>query len=343
MQQVCRASNRPVRITVNTAVLPVLLAMTQGVAWAQSGSQAYPVRPIRLIVASSPSSGVDIVARVVAQKLGERLANQVVVDNRAGAGGNLGAEIAAHATADGYTLFMATPAHAINSSLASKPTYDLLRDFVPVTQATTGMYVLIVNPGLPARTVNELVGLAKSKPGALNYGSGGPGNSTHLAVELFAAMAGVRLTHVPYRGSGPALVDLLAGQIQLMVANLTAALPHVRSGKLRALGVTGSNRSAAVPEIPTVAEAGVPGYEVTSWFGVVAPGRSPREIVSQLAREMSVSLKSADVREKLASDAAEAVGGTPEQFGAFLKAETAKWAEVVRRTGLAANDHRDPR
>ena len=226
-------------------------------------AQAYPAKPVRMIAASSPGSAVDIVARIVAQKLGEQLGQQVIVDNRAGAGGNLGAELAAKAAPDGYTLFMGTPAHAINTGLYRKLNYDLVRDFAPVSQVTSGQYVIVVHPSLPVKSVRELIALARAKPGQLNYASAGSGNATHLAGELFSSAARVKLVHVPYKGSGPALTDLVGGQVQLMFSNLTAALPQVKSGRIRALAVTGQTRAAAAPDLPTVIEAGVPGYVVT--------------------------------------------------------------------------------
>ncbi len=299
-------------------------------------AQAYPVKPVRMIAASSPGSAVDIVARIVAQKLGEQLGQQVVVDNRAGAGGNLGAELAAKAPPDGYTLFMGTPAHAINTGLYRKLNYDLVRDFAPVTQVTTGQYVVVVHPSLPAKSIKELVALARAKPGQLNYASAGSGNATHLAGELFASKTHTKLVHVPYKGSGPALTDVVGGQVQLMFANLTAAIPQVKTGRIRALAVTGATRAAAAPELPTVIEAGVPGYSVISWFGVLVPAATPRELVMRLNADLARTMSAPDVRERLATDGAEPLTGTPEQFGTFLRAEIAQWTKVVKDAGIVA-------
>jgi tripartite-type tricarboxylate transporter receptor subunit TctC len=283
-----------------------------------------------MIAASSPGSAVDIIARTVAQKLSEQVGQQVIVDNRAGAGGNLGAEIAAKAAPDGYTVFMGTPAHAISTSLYRKPTYDLARDFAPISQVTSGSYVVVVNPAVPAKSIEELIALARAKPGQLNYASAGTGNATHLAGALFSTLAKVNIVHVPYKGSGPALTDLIGGQVQLMFANLTAALPAVKPGRLRALAVTGRQRSTAAPELPTVMEAGVPGYVVISWFGLFAPAATPRDIVMRLNKEIAMATRSADVRERLATEGAEPSATTPEEFGAFVKSEVAQWGKVIR-------------
>ena len=291
---------------------------------------------MRLIAASSPGSAVDIVARIVAQKLSEQLGQQVIVDNRAGAGGNLGAEIAAKAAPDGYTLFMGTPAHAINTGLYRKLNYDLTRDFEPVSLVTTGQYVIIVHPSLPVKSVKELIALARARPGQLNYASAGSGNATHLAGELFRSVAKVNLVHVPYKGSGPALTELIGGQVQLMFSNLVAALPHVRSGRLRALAVTGKQRSPTVPDLPTVIDAGVPGYVVTSWFGVLAPAATPRDIVLRLNAELVIAAKAPDMRERLAGEGADPITSTPEQFAAYIKTEIAKWTKVVRDANISA-------
>jgi tripartite-type tricarboxylate transporter receptor subunit TctC len=307
-----------------------------GLLLQSASAQSYPAKPVRLIAASSPGSAVDIVARIVAQKLTEQLGQQMIVDNRAGAGGNLGAEVAAKAAPDGYTLFMGTPAHAINTGLYRKLNYDLTRDFAPVSLVTTGQYVIVVHPSLPVKSVKELIALARTRPGQLNYASAGSGNATHLAGELFKSLARVNLVHVPYKGSGPALTDLIGGQVQLMFCNLTAALPQVKSGRLRALAVTGAKRTATVPELPTVSEAGLPGYVVTSWFGVLAPAGTPREVIVRLNGELAQAMRSPDMRERLAGEGAEPTAGTPEQFAAFIKTEIAQWTTVVRDARISA-------
>jgi tripartite-type tricarboxylate transporter receptor subunit TctC len=314
------------KIFISAASLSVMYSAS---AWC-AVAQQYPVRPVRMIAASSPGSAVDIIARTVAQKLSEQVGQQVIVDNRAGAGGNLGAEIAAKAAPDGYTVFMGTPAHAISTSLYRKPTYDLARDFAPISQVTSGSYVVVVNPAVPAKSIEELIALARAKPGQLNYASAGTGNATHLAGALFSTLAKVNIVHVPHKGSGPALTDLIGGQVQLMFANLTAALPAVKPGRLRALAVTGRQRSTAAPELPTVMEAGVPGYVVISWFGLFAPAATPRDIVMRLNKEIAMATRSADVRERLATEGAEPSATTPEEFGAFVKSEVAQWGKVIR-------------
>ena len=318
--------NQVVQIAACVAALGAVVA----------NAQNYPTKPVRMVAASSPGSAVDIVARIVAQKLGEQLGQQVVVDNRAGAGGNLGAELAAKAPPDGYTLFMGTPAHAINTGLYRKLNYDLTRDFAPVSQVTTGAYVVVVHPSLPVKSIKELIALARAKPGQLNYASAGSGNATHLAGELFASKAQIKLVHVPYKRSGPAVTDLVGGQVQLMFANLVAALPQVKTARIRALAVTGHTRAAAAPELPTVSEAGVPGYVVTSWFGVLVPAATPREIVTRLNTELARTMSAPDVRERLASDGAEPQTGTPEQFGTFIRSEIAQWTKVVKDAGIVA-------
>jgi tripartite-type tricarboxylate transporter receptor subunit TctC len=292
--------------------------------------QTYPNKPVRVIAASSPGSAVDIVARIIAPKLSERLGQQVVIDNRAGAGGNLGAEIAAKAAPDGYNLFMGTPAQTINPGLYRALNYDLVRDFAPVSLVTTGHYSIVVHPSLPVKSVRELIALARAKPGQLLYASAGNGNATHLAAALFSSLTHVDMVHVPYKGSGPALTDLIGGQVQLMFSNLTASLPYVKSGRLRALAVTGEKRSPAAPELPTVMEAGVPGYVVISWFGVMAPTGTPREIVMRLNGDIAQVMRSPDIRERLATDGAEPTFSTPEKFGDFIKIEIAQWTKVIR-------------
>ena len=273
-------------------------------------------------------------SRIMAQKLAAGLGQQVVVDNRAGAGANLGAEIAAKAPPDGYTLFMGTTAHAINVSMYSGLNYDIVRDFAPVSLVTTGQYVVIVHPSVPARTVKELIALARSKPGDLAYGSAGPGNSTHLAGELFNSMAGTKMLHVPYKGSGPGLIDLISGQLQLYFANLTAGLPHMRSNRVRALAVTGPRRTPLLPALPTVAEDGLPGYAVTGYFGVLVPAGTPPAIIARLNAEIVKAVHAADVQASLAAEGAEAVGGSPEEFAAFIKSEITRWAAAVKTAGL---------
>jgi len=314
----------------------ILLCAASFAAGMPASAQQYPTRAVRLIVASSPGSGVDIVSRIVAQKLSAGLGQQVIVDNRAGAGANLGAEIAAKAPPDGYTLLMGTPAHAINVSMYSGLNYDIIRDFTPVSLVSTGQYVVIVHPSVPARTVKELIVLARSKPGDLAYGSAGPGNSTHLAGELFNSMAGTKMLHVAYKGSGPALIELMSGQLQVMFANITAGLPHIRTKRVRALAVTGPKRSSQAPELPTVAEAALPGYAVTSFFGVLVPAGTPGAIIAKLNSEIVKAVLAADVQATLATEGAEAIGSSPEEFAAYIRAEIPRWTAAVKTAGLYA-------
>ena len=311
---------------------PAFLAALSAVSIAHA--QTYPVKPVRLIVPSSPGGGTDITARIIAPDLGRLLGQQVVVENRAGAGTMIGGEVVAKAPPDGYTLLMGISTLAINPAIYRKVPYDALRDFAPVTQAVTLPNVIVGHPSLPARNVKELVALARSRPGELNFSSAGVGTSPHLSVELFLVMTKTRMTHIPYKGSGPAATDLIAGQVQLMAPNMLTAYPHIKSGRMRAYGVTSSKRSAGAPEIPTIAEAGVPGYEAVQWYGVLAPANTPRPIVTRLHGDIAKVLQQPNVKELLSKDGAEAVGSTPEQFAAFLKSETVKWAKVVKDAGI---------
>ena len=297
-------------------------------------AQTYPVRPIRLIVASSPGSGVDTVGRIVGQRIGEMMGAQVFVDNRAGGGGSIGVQAVAKSAPDGYTLLMAAPSFTINASLMRPPPYDVVRDFAPVGRATTGQYLIVVHPSLPVTSVKELIALARSRPGQLNFGSGGNGNSTHLSAEYFKSLAKIDMMHVPYKGSGPAIVDLLAGQIHLMFANITAGLPQVKAGRLRALATSGDTRSHAAPGIPTVAESGIPGYVVTSWFGVMAPARTPQEIVGKLSGALHGAMRAKDLLEKLAGEGAEPAPTGPAEFGRLVASEVQTWAKVIKTAGL---------
>jgi tripartite-type tricarboxylate transporter receptor subunit TctC len=297
-------------------------------------AQEYPSRPVRLIVSSSPGSGVDIVGRIVAQRMSEILSAPIVVDNRAGAGGTLGVQLVARSPADGYTLLMVAPSFTISASYERDLPYDVIRDFAPVGQATTGHYIVVVHPSLPVFSLKELIALAKARPGQLNFGSGGNGNSSHLAVEYFRSMTKLDIVHVPYKGSGPAITDLVAGQIQLMFANLTAAVPHVKTSRLRALAVTGEKRAAALPDLRTVVEAGVPGYVVTNWFGVAAPGRTPPEIIAKLGAALNAAMRDPGMRERLAGEGAEPAPSAPAEFGKLIAREVAIWAKVVKSSGL---------
>jgi tripartite-type tricarboxylate transporter receptor subunit TctC len=297
------------------------------------GAPAYPAKPIRLIVPFAPGGGADIVARALGQKLTDDYRQPIVVDNRGGGTTVPPTEAVARAAPDGYTLLMATSAHVINPSFCAKLPYDTVRDFAPVTQVTSQAYLLGVYPGVPAKSVKELIALAKAKPGQLNYGSGGNGNATHLGAELLKDMAGIDVVHVPYKGGGPALIALMSGEVAMLFSNVSFTLPQVKAGKVRALGVSSTKRSPVVPDLPSVAEAGVPGFEVTSWYGVLAPAKTPRPIVTSLRDEIVRALNAPDMKARLAADANEVVGSTPEAFGAYIAAEIPKWARIVKKSG----------
>jgi len=300
-------------------------------------ADSYPAKPIRFVVAFPPGGGTDIIARSIAQKLAERLAQHVVVDNRPGAGGNIGTDIVAKSAPDGYTILMGSAGPlAINASLFAKMSFDPIKDLAPVTLAASTPNVLVVHPSLPARTVKELIALARSRPGEINFASSGHGTPAHLAGELFDSMTGVKLVHVPYKGAAPALADLLGGQVQLMFSTMPPALPHVKDGKLRALAVTSRKRSPAAPELPTIDEAALPGFEAITWHGVVAPAGTPAAIIARLNREIVAILHLPEVVERLSGQGTEALGSTPEEFASYIKSESVKWAKVVRESGAKA-------
>ena len=315
----------------SVAIGPVLFAAYVACATAQ----AWPAKSIRMIIPFPPGGTTDIVGRIAAQKLGEALGQQVVPDNRPGAAGNIGTELVAKAPPDGYTLLTAPGSTlTIHPSLYAKLPFDPLKDFAPITIVAAVPNALVVHPSLPVRNVKELVALAKARPGQLNYASTGAGQSTHLSMELFKTMAGVNIVHVPYKGSAPAVTDLLGGHVSLMFDNMPSALPHVKAGKLRALAVSTTKRSPVTPEVPTVAESGLPGFEVSAWFAVLAPAATPREIVNRAHGILVKALQSSDVRERLSSQGAEPIGNTPEQFTAQMKRDLAKWAKVVRDANI---------
>jgi len=295
---------------------------------------AYPTRPVRLVVPFPAGGTTDILARAVGQKLTEAWGQPVVIDNRPGAAGNIGSELVAKSAPDGYTLLMGTVGtHAINASLYARMPYDHVKDFVPVILVAGVPNVLVVNPAVPVNSVQDLIAYAKANPGKLNFASSGSGTSIHLAGELFKTMAGVQMTHIPYKGSSPALQDLAGGQVQLMFDNLPSALALIKGGKLRAVAVTSTTRAAAIPDVPTVAESGLPGFEASSWFGILAPAGTPAPIVAKINGDVAKWLASPEAKEKLLSQGANAVGGTPEDFAKHIHAETAKWAKVVKESG----------
>ncbi len=302
-----------------------------------SAAQDYPLRPIRMIVPSTPGGSVDTLARTVGTHLSQRWGQQVVVDNRPGAGGAIAAETTAKAPPDGYTLIMATIASmATNVSLARSLPYDPVRDFAPVTQVASQQLVLLVHLSVAAKSPAELIQMAKAKPGQLSFASAGNGSGGHLSGELFKLLAGVDIVHVPYKGIAPALIDVMSGQVAMTFASVISATPPIKSGKVRALAVTGAHRSPALAEIPTMAESGVRGYEASTWYGVLAPKATPRAIVMKLHDEIVAILKLPEVKDRLLNEGAEPVGNTPEQFGEFIKAEIAKWGKVIKAAGIKA-------
>ncbi|HEV7820827.1 MAG TPA: tripartite tricarboxylate transporter substrate binding protein [Burkholderiales bacterium] len=328
------------RMTIQQVVFPCTVAILAcaGVAWQASaiGQTTYPAKPIRLILPFPPGGSTDIVARLVGQKLTESWGQAVLIENRPGAGGNIAAETAARAAADGYTLFQVNVANAIGATLYPKLTYDLIASFAPVIQLATTPYVLLAHPTVPAKNTAELIALAKKRPGQLNYASAGGGSATHLSGELLKSMAGIDLVHVPYKGTGPAVTALLSGEVDLYFATVPAALPLVEAKKLRALGVTSARRAALMRDVPAIAEAGLKGYETSTWHGILAPAGTPPEIVGKLNVEIARMLAQPAVKERFVGQGLDPVGGTPEQFGAYLKAEISKWAGVVKASGARA-------
>jgi len=297
-------------------------------------AQSWPSKPLRMIVPFPPGGAVDILGRAISTKLSDALGQSVVVENRAGAGGAVGSEAAAKSAPDGYTFLMgSTSTISINPALVSKPTYDPERDFVPVSQVAFVPHMLVSSISVPATNLREFIAYAKANPGKLNYASAGSGTPHHIAGEMFKQLAGVDMIHVPYKGTGPAVNDLLAGQVAFMSVEILAALPHVRAGKLRALGVATPVRSEVAPEVPTVAEAGLPGFEVTAWYGVFAPAGTPPDALKRVGAEVGKAVAAADFRERLTNLGAAPVGSTPEAFETFLKAENARWAKAVKASG----------
>jgi len=296
-------------------------------------AQAYPNRPVRLVLAfGAPGGAPDTIARSLGPRLTEAWGQQVVVDPRTGAGGTIATDIVAKAPADGYTILLASPSHAINTSLYRKLPYDSIRDFAPISQVADVPNILSVHPSVPARTVKDLIAVARAKPGTLNYGSAGSGSSQHLAGELFAKMAGVSMVHVPYKGGGAVVIDLVSGQVQLTFGSATS-LPHIRAGRIIALGITSAKRSPNLPDLPTIAETALPGYEASAWYGFLAPARTPPAIVAKLQEAIARALREPDVRDRFAFMTIDPVGSTPEAFAKFLVAETTKWGALVKESG----------
>ncbi|MEI7673308.1 MAG: tripartite tricarboxylate transporter substrate binding protein [Deltaproteobacteria bacterium] len=313
----------------------IVITLLFGVGIQPIFAAEYPTKPIRMIVPFPPGGGNDLLARSISQPLSQLIGQQVVIDNRGGAGGQIGAEIAAAAAPDGYTIFLGSIGNlTFLPVLQSKLPYDPVRDFAPVTLLATSAFILVVNPAVPAKSVKELIALAKAKPGQLNYGSSGSGSSLHMTGELFKLAAGADIMHVPYKGTAPALIDLLAGQVQMLFSTMPSVVPHVKSGKLRALGVSSEKRTEAVPDVPTIAEAGVPGFEVINWQGIVVPKKTPDAIIQKLNRALLDALKSPETIKALANQGLDAAGGTPEKFGALIKSEIEKYGKVAKAANL---------
>lgn len=315
-------------------IIGVFAAQCFAMAAVPVAAQTYPVKPIRMIVPSTPGGGPDLMARAIAQKLSETMGRQVVVETRPGAGGIIGSEYVAKSPADGYTLIMGNAgSHSVNPGLYRKLPYDPQRDFAPVSLVSSAPNILIVHPSLPVKSVKDLIAIAKARPGDLTFGSGSNGSTAHLSGELFRTLAKVNMVHVPFKGAPAAVIGVMTGEVSLAILNLPPALPHVKSGKLKALGVSTAKRSSAVPDLPTIAEAGLPGYEATAWFGVLAPAGTPAGIITRLNAEIVKGLSAGDVRKRIAADGGEVIGSTPEEFAAVMKRDIAKWAKVVELSG----------
>ncbi len=311
-------------------LLTIAALLVTHAAWSQS---VYPAKPVRVILGFPPASAADLVARIVGAKMSDGLSQQLVIDNRPGASSNIATEAVVRAPADGYTLLMGTIANTINASLYAKLAFDFARDLTPIAAVASVPNLLVVHPSLPVRSVAELIKAAQTKPGEILYGSSGNGTGPHLSGELFNLMAHVKLVHIPYKGSPQAMTDLLGGRVMVMFSPASTALPHIKAGTLRALASSGAQRTASAPELPTIAEAGLPGFETTVWFGLLAPVSTPREIVERLSKEVARALNDADVKRQFATQGIDAISGTPEQFATYIRDETAKWARVVQASG----------
>jgi tripartite-type tricarboxylate transporter receptor subunit TctC len=311
------------------------IALVIGMSAAVAAHAQYPLKPIRLIVTAAAGSGPDITARIIGQKLNVALGQPVVIDDRPGAGGSIAAELAAKSPPDGYTLVMASAgSHAVSPALYPKLAWDPIRDFAPITIVSIAPNILIVHPSLPVKSVRDLIALAKARPGQLSFGSGGSGSTAHLSGELFRTMAGIRIVHIPFKGAPSAALGVISGQVEMGLLNLPPTLPQVRSGRLKGLAVTTLKRAAAIPELATIAEAGVPGYEAATWYGVMAPAGTPSEITGRLYSIIIADLRADDTRARIAADGGEVVGSTPEEFTIVLKRDLAKWTRVVRDSGV---------
>ncbi|GAB3659333.1 tripartite tricarboxylate transporter substrate binding protein [Ramlibacter alkalitolerans] len=318
---------------MNVKTLLVTLVAASAALTAHAADPQWPTKPVKITFGFPAASATDVIARAVGQKLSERWGQSVVIENRPGAGGNLGSEVAAHAPNDGYTIFFGTVANAISTSLYSKLNYDYLKDFTPITLVATTPLVLVANPSLPVKNVKELIDYAKANPGKLNFGSGGVGTSNHLAGEMFKADTQTQLTHVAYKGTPAAYNDLFSGQVSLMWDNIVAVTNHIKSGRLKPLAVTSAKRAASLPDVPTMAESGLPGFEAVSWIGALVPVGTPQPIVDKIHTDLVAVLRMPEIKEKLGALGAEVVGNTPEQFAAWNRSEIAKWAKAVKESG----------
>jgi len=322
---------------MNPGALLVFTMSTIPIAGLAQTPGQYPVRPVRIVVPQSPGASTDTTARLIAQRLTTALGQTVLVDNRPGAGSVIGTEVVAKATPDGHTLLVVASSITLNPILHKNLGWDPVRDFAPITQLSSFPNILVVHPAVPVKTVKDLVALAKAKPGGLNYGSAGTATGTHLSAELFKHMTGTDMVHVPYKGGGAAIPALMGGQVQLMFATTVSALPHVRAGKLRAIAVTSPKRSPSAPDVPTIAESGVPGYDHTPWNGFLAPAKTPRAVVARLNEETARILHTPETKAIFMNEGAEPVGNKPEEFGAIIKSEIAKWGKVIQAAGIKAD------
>ena len=310
-------------------VASALLAAGHGVR-----AQSFPAKPIRFIAAFPAGGPSDIVARAIGRRMSEVLGQAVVIDNRTGAGGNIGAEVVAKSPADGYTVLLGGSYLTIAPSLYVKPPFDPVRDFAPITEAVSSASIIVVHPSLPVKSVKELIAFARARPGQINYASAGTGTYPHMTMELFLSMAKLKMVHIPYKGTGPAMIDMLAGHTAVMAATILTGMPQIRAGRLRPLGITSLARSPVAPEIPTIAESGLPGFESVQWYGMLAPAKTPKEIVTRLHAEATHVLQQPEIKQRFAGDGADPVGNTPEEFARFIQSELVKWAKVARGAGI---------
>jgi len=312
----------------------VLTGTLAAIVSSGAAAQTYPAKAVRMVLPYAAGGGSDTMSRALAQKLNESMGQPFIVENRPGAGGIPGTEVVARATPDGYTLLVTASAHTILPSIGTKLPFDAVADFAPITQLTSQAYVFGINPGVPAKSVMEFIALAKAKPGSINYGSGGNGNATHIGVELLKSMAGIDMVHIPYKGGAPATLALMSGEVSLLFSTVGPTVALIKSGKVRALAVTSLQRSSALPDVPTVSEAGLPGFEVTSWYAILAPARTPAPIVNKLHAEIVKGMNTPDMKARVAKDGSEYVGSTPEAFTKYLNAEVIKWANVIKTANI---------